>query len=421
MGDAAGGDARLAVNGAAIFECGDKVHVRKSRRKDAAANGEHFAADADGFGEIAGDVGERGKKKIAEIVADQAAAGVKAVLEKAAEKSFIFRKGDHAIANVAGREDAVLAAQAAGAAAVIGDGDDGGEIGDGVLGAGVFVGAANDEFLEAAKKSGEAGAAAESDDAEGAGERFSIWSFVFSCGRSGLVSWCHLTEKNLTQRSQRRARAQSARRRKYRTGLRPATTRSRYKRQQRPLAGGAVFLRIEQLGEARVFLEESKIFVVARVIAIFRAQLDGDLQIGQGGIGFASEAIQRRERVVNMVGLGRGFAGFVETFAGIVPAADVHHGHAALIVFIGGVGILLLRGLHALLGDFHVHARAIGKFFAGTFQNFFKFLLGAGKFLLMKEGQSFIVDFELRLDAGINQLDTPTLGGRRRRESLLFL
>jgi hypothetical protein len=39
----------------------------------------------------------------------------------------------------------------------------------------------------------------------------------------------------------------------------------------------------------------------------------------------------------------------------------------------------------------------------------------------MKEGQSFIVDFELRLHAGINQLDTPTLGGRRGRESLLFL
>src|SRR6266851_1341203 len=52
------------------------------------------------------------------------------------------------------------------------------------------------------------------------------------------------------------------------------------------LAGGAVFLRIEELGEARVFLEESKIFVVARVIAVFRAQLDGDFQIGEGGIGF---------------------------------------------------------------------------------------------------------------------------------------
>jgi hypothetical protein len=68
-----------------------------------------------------------------------------------------------------------------------------------------------------------------------------------------------------------------------------------------------------------------------------------------------------------------------------------------------------------------VHASAIGEFLAGAFENFFKFLLGAGKFLLMKEGQGFIVEFELRLDERVNQLDTPTLGGRRGRESLFFL
>jgi hypothetical protein len=90
-------------------------------------------------------------------------------------------------------------------------------------------------------------------------------------------------------------------------------------------------------------------------------------------------------------------------------------------MFIRSAGILLLRRPHALLGDFHVHARAIGEFLAGAFENFFQFLLGASEFLLMKESQSFVVDLELRLDAGINQLDTPTLGGRRGRESLLFL
>jgi hypothetical protein len=68
-----------------------------------------------------------------------------------------------------------------------------------------------------------------------------------------------------------------------------------------------------------------------------------------------------------------------------------------------------------------VHARAIREFLAGAFKNFFKFLLGARKFLLMKEGQGFVIDFELRLDEGIDQLDTPTLSGRRGRESLLFL
>jgi hypothetical protein len=68
-----------------------------------------------------------------------------------------------------------------------------------------------------------------------------------------------------------------------------------------------------------------------------------------------------------------------------------------------------------------VHARAVGKFLAGAFHYFFEFLLGAGEFLLVKESEGFIVDFELCLDARVNQFDTATLGGRRRREALLFL
>src|SRR5712692_2030800 len=108
-GRAAGGDAGFAVNGAAVFERGDEMNVRKRRWKNAAADGEHFAADADGFGEIAGDMRERGEEKIAEIVAGEAATCVEAVLEQAAEKGFVLRKSHHAIANIAGREDAVFA------------------------------------------------------------------------------------------------------------------------------------------------------------------------------------------------------------------------------------------------------------------------------------------------------------------------
>jgi len=96
-------------------------------------------------------MGESGEEKIAEVVADESASGVEAVLKKTAEKGFIFRKSDHTVANVAGRKDAVFAAQAAGAAAVIGDGNDGGEIGDGALGSRVLVCAADDVFLESAK------------------------------------------------------------------------------------------------------------------------------------------------------------------------------------------------------------------------------------------------------------------------------
>jgi len=147
---AASGDARFAVNDAAILEFGDEVHVRKRGWENAPADGQDFAADADGFGEIAGDVRERGEEKIAEVVADQAAPGVEAILKKTAEESLIFRKSDHAIADVAGRKDAIFTAEASGTSAVIGDGDDGGEIGDGALGGGVLVAAADDVFLKTA-------------------------------------------------------------------------------------------------------------------------------------------------------------------------------------------------------------------------------------------------------------------------------
>ena len=70
---------------------------------------------------------------------------------------------------------------------------------------------------------------------------------------------------------------------------------------------------------------------------------------------------------------------------------NVHHGDAALVMIFGGFGILLVARLHALLGDFDVHASAVGEFFAGAFENLFQFLLGAGEFLLVEERQSFIV------------------------------
>src|SRR5215831_17026619 len=102
----------------------------------------------------------------------------------------------------------------------------------------------------------------------------------------------------------------------------------------------SLFLGIEQLGEARIFLKEREVFIVARVVAVFRAQLNGDLKVFQRGVGFAGEAIERRQRVVNMVGFGRGLARFVKALARVVPAADIHHGHAALIMIFGALGIL---------------------------------------------------------------------------------
>jgi len=174
--------------------------------------------------------------------------------------------------------------------------------------------------------------------------------------------------------------------------------------------GGAVFLRVEEFGKARILLEESEIFVVAGMVAIFGAKLDGDFEIGHGGIGFAGEAIKSGKSVVNVIGFGSSFARFDEAFAGIVPTPDVHHGNAALVVLVGRARILLGGWFHALFGDFKVHAGAVCEFLAGAFEDFFKFLLGAGEFLLVEKSQGFVIELELGLDAGIDQFNASALG-----------
>ncbi len=150
------------------------------------------------------------------------------------------------------------------------------------------------------------------------------------------------------------------------------------------------------------------------MIAILRTKLDGDLEIGHRGIGFSGEAVERRERVMNVVGLRGSFAGLDEAFPRVVPPADIHHRHAALIMFVRRARILLMRRLHPLFCDAHVHARAISKFFAGSFKNFFQFLFGSSEFLLVKQRQGFVVELELSLNARIDQFHTPALCGRRR-------
>src|SRR5690348_16287493 len=102
----------------------------------------------------------------------------------------------------------------------------------------------------------------------------------------------------------------------------------------------SVFFRIEQFGETRVFLEKREVFVVTRMVTIGGAKLDGDFQIGEGGIGFAGKAVQGGKGVDNVIGLGSLFARLIEAFARFVPAAEIHHGHAALVMVLGGAGSL---------------------------------------------------------------------------------
>ncbi len=80
-GRAAAGDFRFAADTLAIRECGSEMYIGNRGGEDTAADGENFAGDVNSFGEIAGDMGERGKEQVAEIVADKSAAGMKTVLE----------------------------------------------------------------------------------------------------------------------------------------------------------------------------------------------------------------------------------------------------------------------------------------------------------------------------------------------------
>ena len=132
---------------------------------------------------------ESGEEEVAEIVADETAASVEAILEEAAEKCFILAESDHAVADVAGRQDAIFATQAAGAAAVVGDGDDGGEAGDWMFGSD-FVAATGDEIFEAAQESGKSGAAAESDDVESIGRALRFARGCFHDWGHDAIGFC---------------------------------------------------------------------------------------------------------------------------------------------------------------------------------------------------------------------------------------
>jgi hypothetical protein len=169
------------------------------------------------------------------------------------------------------------------------------------------------------------------------------------------------------------------------------------------------FFWIQQLSKTGIFLEKRKIFVVARVITVGGAKLNGYFQIGHGRVGFAGETIQGRERVVNVVQLGSKLARLLETLPRLVPAAQVHHGNTALVMIFRRFWILLGGRFHSLFNNAQVHAGAICKFLTGALEDLFEFLLGALKLLLMKEGHGLLVDFHLCLHSGVHHFDTATL------------
>jgi len=134
-------------------------------------NAEQFAGLADGAGKISGDLAERGEKKIAHAVSAQAPTNVKTKLKRAGDGRIFIRKCGDATANIAGRKDAVIATEAAGAAAIVGDGNDGSEFGNWKVTSSAGNGR---EIAKAAQDGRESGAAAEGNDAAKILRRFFI-------------------------------------------------------------------------------------------------------------------------------------------------------------------------------------------------------------------------------------------------------
>ncbi len=129
--------------------------------KNSSPNGQNFSAHANGLGKIARHMAQRGQKQISETVSAQSAARMKTILKQTAQQRFVLRERHHAVANIAGRQHAVFAPQAARTSAVIGDRDDRGEIADRM--AVRFLAAPRNIMLQSAQQHGKAGAAADGD------------------------------------------------------------------------------------------------------------------------------------------------------------------------------------------------------------------------------------------------------------------
>ena len=159
MGQVALSDARFSGDRFAVFEHGLERNELVGGRENAPADGQNFAADAHRAREIPGDMTESGEKQIAEAVSAEAAPGRKAILKQTTQQRLVLRKRHHAVADVAGRQDAVFPAQAARTAAVIGHCDDGSQVANGIA-RGIFR-PRRDVFLQAAQQCGKARASAD--------------------------------------------------------------------------------------------------------------------------------------------------------------------------------------------------------------------------------------------------------------------
>ncbi len=120
-----------------------------------------------------------GEEEVAEAVAFEAASGFEAVLKQARDQAFVFGERHHAVANIAGWEHVELAAQAAGTAAVVGDGHHRSEL--------QLAFGGLDVALQPSQQSGKAGSATDGDDFQRAAraQRGAIYGPVVYSSPSG--------------------------------------------------------------------------------------------------------------------------------------------------------------------------------------------------------------------------------------------
>jgi hypothetical protein len=170
-------DTRLTPHGRAVVHQGAQAYIAIGSRVDASARRQNLRGKADRLGKISCDVRQRGDEQVAEAVALKIAL-TEAKLKKLAQQVLVLAERHHAVAHIARRQHAQLFAQPPGRSAVVGDGDDGGEIVDQTwpvvaagLTAGAGAGGCGDKALETAQQGAEPGAAANGNHAQRPGLR----------------------------------------------------------------------------------------------------------------------------------------------------------------------------------------------------------------------------------------------------------
>src|SRR5450755_63195 len=87
-------------------------------------------------------------------------------------------------------------------------------------------------------------------------------------------------------------------------------------------------------------------------------------------------------------------------FACFVPAAEIHQGDTLRVMVFGGFRRGYWRTRNSLIANADMHFGAVVEFFRRTAQDALQRLLGALKFLLLKEFQSLFVSLQLSLLGG---------------------